>query len=153
MTWRGPRGLIVQSWPRQNVADSPNALQVPIPLQSPKPPHPWHYFQLKDQKIFGFAGLYNIWKDKQTGKEIRSYTIITTEPNATVGKYHDRMPVILDLEDEEMWLNPDISEPGRLLPLLKQYPADKMEEWRVGDEARNPRNDYPEVIKPYKSSK
>ena len=58
----------------------------------------------------------------------------------------DRMPVILDRGVEEYWLNPDMVEPERLLPLLKQYPADKMEEWRVGDAARNPRNDYPEVI-------
>jgi hypothetical protein len=36
---------------------------------------------------------------------------------------------------------------ARLLPLLKQYPAENMEEWRVGDEARNPKNDYPELIK------
>jgi hypothetical protein len=45
------------------------------------------------------------------------------------------------------WLNPDIVEPERLLPLLKQYPADKMEEWQVGDEARNPKNDYPELLR------
>jgi hypothetical protein len=32
--------------------------------------------------------------------------------------------------------------------MLKPYPSENMEEWRVGDEARNPKNDYPEVIKP-----
>jgi putative SOS response-associated peptidase YedK len=35
-----------------------------------------------------------------------------------------------------------------LLPLLKPYAAEDMEEWQVGDAARNPRNDYPELIKP-----
>jgi putative SOS response-associated peptidase YedK len=120
----------------------------PDKINYPKPPFPWHYFHLKDQKIFGFAGLYDVWTDKETGKEIRSYTIITTTPNSLVGQIHDRMPVILDPEDEATWLDPDIVEPERLLPLLKQYPADKMEEWRVGDAARNPRNDSPELIKP-----
>ena len=38
--------------------------------------------------------------------------------------------------------------PDHLLPLLKTYPAHEMEEWQVGDAARNPRNDYPELIKP-----
>src|SRR5688572_4346020 len=42
---------------------------------------------------------------------------------------------------------PDIVEPERILPLLKPYLAAKMEEWRVGDAARNPRNDSPEIIK------
>jgi putative SOS response-associated peptidase YedK len=93
-----------------------------------KAPFPWHYFRLLDQKIFGFAGLYDVWTDTKTGKEIKSYTIITTTPNSLVGKIHDRMPVILNPEDEAAWLDPDIVEPERLLPLLKQYPADKMEE-------------------------
>ena len=111
-------------------------------------PFPWHYFKLTDQEVFGFAGLYDIWKDRNTGKEIYSYTIITTEPNTVVGEFHNRMPVILEKEDEETWLNPDISEPAQLLPLLKPYPSIKMETWPVGEEARNPRNDYPEVMKP-----
>ena len=59
-------------------------------------------------KNLWFRGLYDIWKDKQTGKEIKSYTIITTTPNSLVGTIHDRMPVILDPGDEATWLNPDI---------------------------------------------
>jgi len=120
----------------------------PDKIHFTKPPYPWHYFQLKDQKVFGIAGLYDVWKDRETGKEIHSYTIITTEPNAVVGEFHGRMPVILQKEDEETWLNPDISEPAQLLPLLQSYPAEKMETWPVGEEARNPRNDYPELMKP-----
>ena len=115
-----------------------------------KPPFPWHYFQLKDQKVFGIAGLYDVWKDRETGKELHTYTIITTEPNAVVGEFHGRMPAILQKEDEDTWLNPDISEPAQLLPLLKSYPAEKMETWPVGEEARNSRNDYAELIKPKK---
>ena len=120
----------------------------PDKIHFAKPPYPWHYFQLKDQKVFGFAGLYDVWKDRETGKEMHTYTIITTQPNAVVGEFHDRMPVILQREEEDTWLNPDISEPAHLLPLLKSYPAEKMETWSVGDAARNVRNDYPELIKP-----
>jgi putative SOS response-associated peptidase YedK len=124
----------------------------PDKMHYAKPPFPWHYFQLTEHPLFGFAGIYDIWKDKQTGKEIYSYTIITTTPNALVGKIHDRMPVILQKEDEETWLNPDITEPEQLLPLLQPYPADQMEEWQVGDAARNPRNDSPELVKPVRSN-
>jgi hypothetical protein len=31
---------------------------------------------------------------------------------------------------------------------LKQYPPDQMEEWQVGDSARNYKNDNPDLIKP-----
>lgn len=118
-----------------------------------KQPYPWHYFKMKDNSIFSFAGLYDVWKDKNSGKEIRSYSIITTTPNELVGKYHDRMPVILEKEEEDIWLSPDINEPSQLHPLLKSFLNDKLEEWEVGVAARNPKNDYPEVIEPLKASK
>jgi putative SOS response-associated peptidase YedK len=126
----------------------PAGFYEPDKIHYTKPPFPWHYFQLKDGVLFAFAGLYDIWKDPKTDKEIHSYTIITTQPNELVGTVHDRMPVILHKEDEEDWLNPDLTEPEHLLPLLQPYPADEMETWRVGDGAKNPRNDTEELIKP-----
>lgn len=86
-------------------------------------------------------------------KEIHSYTIITTIPNMIVGKYHDRMPVILEKEDEDVWLNPNTVKADQLRHLLKPFHDDKMEEWEVGDEARNLRNDYPEVIESLKTNR
>ena len=62
------------------------------------------------------------------------------------------MPVILEKEDEDTWLNPDI-EAQQLLSLQKPFNAEKMEEWEVGAAARNPINDYPEVIEAVKSSR
>ncbi len=118
----------------------------PDKIHYTKPPFPWHYFQLKNKPMFAFAGLYDIWKDRKTDKKIYSYTIITTTPNAIVGKYHDRMPVILHKDDEKKWIDPDIVEPEHLQEFLKPYPADKMEEWEVSGEARNPKNDYEELI-------
>ncbi len=126
------------------------------------PPYTWHYFELKSKELFAFAGLYDIWKEKELkngklvekegGKIVVSYTIITTVPNSLIGKIHERMPVILKKEDEEIWLNPDISEKEHLLSLLAPYPVDEMEEWQVSDAARNPRNDYPDIIKPVRNS-
>ena len=124
----------------------------PDKIQFSKQPFPWHYFQMRDHSISSFAGLYDIWHDKNNVKEIHSYTIVTTTPNVVVGKYHDRMPVILEKEGEDTWLNPDI-EAQQLLPLLKPFDAEKMDEWEVGADARDPKNDYEEVIKPHKTSK
>jgi putative SOS response-associated peptidase YedK len=55
-------------------------------------------------------------------------------------------------ENENTWLNPD-TESNQLHNLLNPFPSDKMEEWEVGAAARNPINDYPEVIEPVKSSR
>jgi len=48
----------------------------PDKIHFSKQPYPWHYFQMKDQSIFTFAGLYDIWHDKTSETEIHSYTII-----------------------------------------------------------------------------
>jgi putative SOS response-associated peptidase YedK len=123
----------------------------PDKIHFSKQPFPWHYFQMKDHSICAFAGLFDIWKDKNSEKEIHTYTIITTVPNAVVSQYHGRMPVILEKKDEGTWLNPDI-EVNQLLSLLKPFHDDRLEEWEVGTAARDPKNDYEEVIKPHKNS-
>lgn len=62
------------------------------------------------------------------------------------------MPVILQPKDEATWLSPD-TEVDQLLPLLKPFHDDRLEEWEVGAAARDPKNDYPEIINPHKSSR
>jgi putative SOS response-associated peptidase YedK len=58
------------------------------------------------------------------------------------------MPVILEKDLEEEWLNADLVDVQRISQMLKSYPSENMEEWRVGDAARNPKHDDPEVMKP-----
>ncbi len=106
-----------------------------------------YYIFLKNTDLFGFAGLYDVWHDKE-GKDLKTYTIITTEPNELVGTIHNRMPAILEKKDEETWLNPDISEPERLVKLLHPYPSEEMEAHPVSHLVNAPANDTKEVIKP-----
>ena len=103
------------------------------------------YIFLKDRSAFGFAGLYDVWKDKQ-GKELKSYTILTTHPNALVEPIHNRMPVILEKKDEKEWLNPDETEASRLVTLLHPYPAREMAAYPVSHLVNSPANDTKEVI-------
>lgn len=114
--------------------------------QTPQSKQPY-YFHLKHEDIFAFAGLYSIWRDTQ-GTEVKTYTIITTEPNKLVAPIHNRMPVILPRNTEETWLNPDITEPEQLLSLLSPFPDSDMETYPVSPAINNPRNDTPDVIKP-----
>jgi putative SOS response-associated peptidase YedK len=86
----------------------------PDKVHHQKQPFPWHDFQLTDQPLFGFAGLYDIWTDQQTGKEIWSDTILTTVPHEIVGPYHDRMPVIVANDVEEEWPDPELVDVQRI---------------------------------------
>ncbi len=104
-------------------------------------------FILTKGGLFAFAGLWSRWLSPQ-GKEIHSFTIITTEANCLVRTIHDRMPVILRPENEEYWL--EGKDRAKLKELLVPYPAELMRSYRVADLCNSSRNDLPECVEPLK---
>jgi putative SOS response-associated peptidase YedK len=63
-----------------------------------------HYFTRTDGQVISFAGLWDEWKDRATGETLKSCTMIITEPNALVAEVHDRMQVVLELDQFTPWL-------------------------------------------------
>lgn len=106
-----------------------------------------HYIHLTDEPLFAFAGLWEQWRSPE-GETIRSYTIITTEPNALMASIHNRMPVILPREVEDDWLNGEITDAGYLTSLLRPYPADAMDAYPVSPAVNSPARDTPDLIAP-----
>jgi putative SOS response-associated peptidase YedK len=104
------------------------------------------FIRLKGDRAFGFAGLYENWLSPE-GTHIRTCTIITTEPNEIMRTIHDRMPVIIPMEQEEVWLRPS-ANPAHLLSLLKPYPAEEMRTYEVSAMVNSPANDSPECMSP-----
>jgi putative SOS response-associated peptidase YedK len=100
--------------------------------------------RLKETDLFAFAGLYDVWHAAD-GNELFSYTVITTTPNELVASIHNRMPVILRQEDEDVWLDEE-TNPARLLALLKAYPADAMEAYPVSRAVNSPANEGAELM-------
>jgi putative SOS response-associated peptidase YedK len=88
-----------------------------------------------------------MYRDKE-GRELKTFTIITIPPNALVERIHDRMDAILEEQDEAEWLNPDETEPERLLKLLHPYPASEMDAYPVSRLVNSPKNDTKTVIEP-----
>lgn len=84
-----------------------------------------YFFHMRDEEPFALAGLLDRWRGP-AGEEIESCTILTTAPNDLVALYHDRMPVILDAKDYELWLHAGVTKTERLSPLLRPYPAERM---------------------------
>jgi len=105
-----------------------------------------YYIHRKDDTLFGFAGLYDIWKGDEG--PVHSCTIITTEPNAVIASIHSRMPVILFQEDEDHWLGTEPLDPPSLQKIFTPYPAAPLEAYRVSKLVNNPGNDSPEVLAP-----
>jgi putative SOS response-associated peptidase YedK len=96
--------------------------------------------RLKSEEPFGFAGLWDSWR-KPDGKELQSFTIITTEANDLLGPIHDRMPVILAPDGEKLWLESSLQDFSKVSSLLKPYPSDQMEVYEVSTLVNSPRND------------
>jgi putative SOS response-associated peptidase YedK len=73
--------------------------------------------RLKDEGIFALAGLWERWRDPASGEHVETYTIVTTEANEVIGKLHDRMPVVLQRQDEARWLDPTATSKELLVPI------------------------------------
>lgn len=101
---------------------------------------------MKDERIFGLAGLYDTWIDPSSSQKVHTCTIITTKANPLVKEIHDRMPVILHREDEAIWLDRANSTLADVIDLLQPFPAEHMKLYPVSATVGNVKNDGPDCI-------
>jgi putative SOS response-associated peptidase YedK len=108
---------------------------------------------------FAMAGIYEPWTppDRQAGladfgggepdtpDEIRTYAVLTTDPNEVVAGLHDRMAVVLDPGEYGEYLATD---PERARELLDPYPAAETDTYPVSEAVNDPDNDRPELVEP-----
>lgn len=101
-----------------------------------------------DGAPLALAGLWSAWRDPVTEQVRRTFTILTTTPNELVATLHDRMPVILDPQDWDLWLDPALADVGELHGLLRPAPPGPLELYPVRPLVNSVRNDGPELILP-----
>ena len=106
------------------------------------------YIRLKSEKPFAFAGLWERWSPNIDDDPLLSCTIITTSPNTLMETIHRRMPVILEPDGYDQWLDPGDQSPRQLDGLLTQYPAEEMMAYPVSRLVNRPSNDSPDCIAP-----
>ena len=103
------------------------------------------YIHLKSGRPFGFAGLYNPWTSAK-GETICTCCIITTSANELLQPIHDRMPVIIPGDMEDLWLDPDEQNRETLLELLRPYPSGEMEMHKVSPKINSPAYNFPDAL-------
>jgi putative SOS response-associated peptidase YedK len=104
-------------------------------------------FEINNGELFAFAGLWDRWKDAG-GNWIKSCSILTTTPNAVTTAVHDRMPVILDPDSYELWLDPGMTNVDAASDLLKPYDARLMRCYPVSTRINSVGNDDAECSAP-----
>ena len=97
-------------------------------------------FEVNEGELFAFAGLWERWKDAR-GNTLETCSILTTTPNAVTSAVHDRMPVILDPDDYDLWLDPGMRDVGAASDLLKPYDARSMRCYPVSSRINQVAND------------
>jgi len=73
-----------------------------------------YYIHPAEGSFVAFAGLYDTWKDTE-GEEIQTCTIVTRDADEHMARLHNRMPVVLAHEDEQAWLNPQLTIPSQVM--------------------------------------
>lgn len=106
-----------------------------------------YFIHMKDRQPFAFAGLWDEWQSPE-GSSVRTCTIITTEPNELMSSLHNRMPVILDPKDYDLWLDATPQTPDKLIHLIKPFPTESMSAHPVSTLVNKPGNDRPECVVP-----
>lgn len=107
--------------------------------------HPVH-FRVGGGDPFAFAGLWEEWRDPVSDDLLRTCTIITTSANETVGRVHDRMPVILARDAEDVWLDMSVRDTDTLRSFCTPFPDSEMESFPVSRRVNSPTNEGPELI-------
>ena len=98
---------------------------------------------MKDDSLFAFAGIWDRWKDP-IGNVVETCSILTTAPNSLLADVHDRMPVILEPENYELWLDPGTKDVDTLVAMLKPFDPAQMKCYPVSTVVNSPENDLPD---------
>ena len=101
--------------------------------------------KLTNTDVFTMAGLYETWRGPE-GKVINSFTIITKEADPIIAHLHDRMPMMLMPEQEQLWL--DASIPTKeLMPNIIPIPGEYITWYRVSDRVNKVTENDADLIK------
>ena len=101
-------------------------------------------FEVNEGSLFAFAGIWERWKTRET------CAILTTTPNTLTATVHDRMPVILERDNYDVWLDPGMRDIKVASEFLKPYDARLMRCYPVSTRVNQVSNDDEECSVPVK---
>ena len=119
-----------------------------------------YFIHLPDRELLAFAGLYEWWRDPTVAADdprrwVLSTTILTQAATGDLAQIHDRMPVFVDADLADDWLDPLEPASDELLAAVSLggvEVADRAEFHRVGSAVGNVRNNGPELIEPLEAA-
>lgn len=114
-------------------------------LKTPKKPY---CIRLKSQEIMSLAGVYEQWQSPDGKEKVDSYSILTTAACEPINEIHDRMPVILNAEEEAIWLDPSNHDIVKLKSFMKPFSPAPLEMYEISGQVNSPKNNFKEILLP-----
>jgi len=97
-------------------------------------------FEVNSGELFAFAGIWDRWRDP-SGNILETCSILTTSPNDVTVAIHDRMPVIVDSDAYDLWLDPGVKDTRLVSDVLKPYDVRQMRRYPVSTRINHTAND------------
>ena len=112
-----------------------------------------YYIRREDGGVLAFAGLYELWRDKDRPDDdpdswLWTATIITTRAEDEVGRIHDRMPMVIEPARWADWLDPTATSAEALHGLMTPAASVHLTTYPVSTEVNSVRNNGPGLIEP-----
>ncbi len=106
-----------------------------------------HLIRPKGGGLLVMAGIWEHWLGAD-GSEVETMAILTVAANRTMQRIHERMPVILEPDTFEAWLDCRSGSAQYVAELLRPAPEDLLDIVPVSRALNNPRNEGPDVQAP-----
>jgi putative SOS response-associated peptidase YedK len=106
-----------------------------------------YFIHRRDNAPVLLAALWELWRPGE-GEPVQSCTIIVTEANSVIAPIHDRMPVVLEPDVLDAWLDPANGDTESIQAMLRPAPAADWAPNRVSRRVNTPRNDDADLLTP-----
>ncbi len=106
-----------------------------------------YYIGLEGRALFAFAGLWERWTPPE-GEPIETCTLLTTAASERLRALHERMPVIIDSSDYDLWMDPEIREPEIVSPVIDRNLGSALEFYPISHHVNDVRHDDPRCLEP-----
>ncbi|GMK49012.1 MULTISPECIES: SOS response-associated peptidase [Paenibacillus] len=99
-----------------------------------------------NRRVFGIAGFFDVWRN-YSGQEVRAFTMITAPATGTMSQWQPNVPVIMDEEGMEDWLNPRISDFRSLRKHLEPMDSYRMRAYPVTNAVNDEAYESPDCVR------
>lgn len=109
---------------------------------------PYLVYPNRDRGPFALAGIYDVWQHPLTGEQHHTVAIVTSAANRLCQRIgHHRAPVVLSREQEEQWLDKDLSM-ADVSRMMRPFDSKGFNAYPISQKIKNPEANGLELLKP-----